>query len=154
MGVHAMIVLELPAPPSVNTMFRNTARGRVKTQHYVDWQSSAGWKLRLQKPASIKGDVIVVLGVEREARMRAADIDNRVKAMLDLLVTHGVIEDDKHAAAIAAAWNPPASGMARVAIMPVTDGLTLTYHHAGSSGAYGGWFVNAPENEGATHYGD
>lgn len=140
-------LLELPAPPSVNKMYRNVpGRGRVRSAEYVDWAAMAGWKLRAQHPSTIAGNVIVVIGVEREARMMGADIDNRIKALLDLLVEHGVIEDDKRVAAVAAAWNPAKSGLARIAIAPVCDGLGLTYHFADSKGALGGWFIDAPDD--------
>lgn len=130
--------IEIPVPPSVNEMFRNVrGRGRVKTAAYNDWLGHAGWLLQSQHPAPVKGRVVIVISVERVSR--CADIDNRVKAILDLLVTHGVIEDDRNVVGFAAAWAPAANKLARVLVIPAAD-LTADFHLA-ADGATGGWFL-------------
>lgn len=138
------LTIELPAPPSVNDAWANVpGRGRVRTARYRDWASNAGWKLRLQLgDKRVAGRCIVVIGVERHNK--TADIDNRIKPLLDLLVEHHAIDDDKNVDAVAIAWNPPGSSLARITIVPTTDGLGIAYHLAGHLGAFGGWFISAP----------
>lgn len=138
------VYLTLPAPPSANALFRNVpGKGRVRTAMYDTWLATAGWKLREQRPEHVPGVVLIVIGIERTSAM--ADVDNRLKASLDLLVKHRVIEDDRHVAGIAIAWNPPRDGLMRIAILPAGP-LALRFQLA-PHGATGGWFIDAPSTE-------
>lgn len=84
----------LPLPPSLNGMFRNvTGKGRVKTKHYRQWADAAGWDLKLSGVWAVRGPVHVIIYVPEKM---PGDVDNRAKAVLDLLVTHRRIEDDKN----------------------------------------------------------
>lgn len=135
----------LPVPPSVNQLFRNVpGKGRVKTRVYDDWQGHALTSLRLQKIAPLKGQVVVLFGVERSSR--SADIDNRIKAMLDALVKAKIIQDDNQVTAFAAAWLPAANGLAHVQIFPAA-GLGIEFHPSPDR-ATGGWFVPALATDG------
>lgn len=138
------VTLEIPCPPSVNEMFRNVrGKGRVKTRAYVDWLGYAGWELRRQRPASVPGRVLILLSVERGSA--TADIDNRVKAIFDLLVTHGAIEDDRFVVGFAVAWAPPANRLARVLILPAAD--LVAEFHLSAEGSTGGWFCRPLTND-------
>lgn len=139
------VFLSVPAPPSVNAAYRNTARGRALTQKSVDWKGHAGWVLRQQRPRHVAGEVAVIVNVERGSA--SADIDNKVKLLLDLLVAHNVIEDDKRVAAVAAAWIPKHSAMAHLAILPAGQLDLLRFHPAASNGACSGWIIPAPFHE-------
>lgn len=89
---------ELPAPPSVNGLWRSD-RGRVhRSKRYVNWLRSAGWELKTRKPPTLKGAV----KIEIRAGHSAADLDNLFKALLDLLVAHQVLADDKQVCEIRA----------------------------------------------------
>lgn len=135
------ILLTIPCPPSVNEMFRNVpGKGRVKTAAYVDWRGHAGWVLRSQKPGRIEGQVLAVVSVERGSA--SADIDNRIKAIFDLLVKHRVILDDSHIVGFCAAWAPAGSKLARVMLIPA--GSYAFRFHLAADGAHGGWFLDAP----------
>lgn len=86
----------LPLPPSVNEMYRQAAfkggRGRTITPKYAEWREKAADSLTLQSwdmPAPPYG---VTIRVNIDNR---GDIDNRVKAVLDLLVKHGVLTGDQ-----------------------------------------------------------
>lgn len=137
------VLLDLPCPPSVNEMFRNVrGRGRVKTRAYIDWRGHAGWVVTSQRPERIGGHVLIMMSIERGSS--SADIDNRVKAIFDLLVEHDVIDDDRFVVGFAIAWAPPANKMARVLIIPATS-ITAEFHLA-ADGAHGGWFLSAPTN--------
>lgn len=141
----AITFLTVPCPPSTNKLFRNVpGRGRVRTGGYKAWADEAGWKLLAQKPAPVPGRVIIVLGIDRSNAQ--SDIDNRVKAIFDLLTDHKIIQDDKYVTAFAISWNAKASDLARVAIMPASD-LMLSFQIA-ADGQSGGWFIAAPDQEG------
>ena len=82
----------LPFPPSVNGMYLNVhGRGRAKTDAYEKWKSDAGWELKAQRVKPIAGVVEIKIDLDETRR---GDADNRTKAVLDLLVTHGVIRND------------------------------------------------------------
>lgn len=85
----------LPIPPSLNSSYTNVpGRGRVPTAALRQWKCDAGWRLNIQRPRKISGPYRFAIYLP--ARM-AGDVDNRIKAALDLLVARGVTDDDKHA---------------------------------------------------------
>jgi len=102
-----MIDVTIPVPPSSNALFRNVpGKGRVKTGDYKRWLNEAGWQLLAQKPAPITGRVNLTLDVQRSR----GDVSNRVKAAEDLLVRHGLIEDDRLVQSITARWSDEVVG--------------------------------------------
>ena len=94
----------LPTPPSTNELYVYATKSkRVKTQKYKDWIIEAGWELKRQKVKPVAPPISFVMFVEYNARR---DADGYFKAMLDLLVTHQLIPDDRmkyvtHVSAIA-----------------------------------------------------
>jgi Holliday junction resolvase RusA-like endonuclease len=86
--------ISLPLPPSVNGLFVNVrGRGRVRSEGYRKWALEAGWMLKAQRP----GKFLVPVNISIEINPpngRAFDLDNRNKALLDLLVEHQIIPDD------------------------------------------------------------
>lgn len=86
--------ITLPFPPSVNGVFRRH-NGSHLSEKYVAWRDEAGWQLKAQRPLPIKEPVHVEIQLVAPDR-RARDGDNLLKAPLDLLVKHGVIEDDNN----------------------------------------------------------
>jgi len=90
--------LTLPLCPSTNELFANKPRvGRVKSERYRTWLQAAGWDVNAARLTPINGPVAVTIALPIGDR---ADIDNRSKAALDLLVQHALIEDDKHVQAL------------------------------------------------------
>lgn len=88
------VIIGLPFPPTVNSMFRNVAgAGRVRAREYVTWSREAGILLNTQRPCRIDGPVSIRIDLCPHDQRRF-DIDNRVKPVLDLLVEHRVIPDD------------------------------------------------------------
>ena len=141
-GASSPISFTMPVPPSVNGIFRNArGRGRVKTKDYIDWRAYAATSIRLQRVGRVRGHVVVVFGVERASL--TADIDNRVKAMLDAMVDAGVIDDDRFVTALAVAWLPAANGLAHVQVLPA-ERLELQFLPS-KDGATGGWYHTAPQ---------
>jgi Holliday junction resolvase RusA-like endonuclease len=85
--------IALPWPPSVNNLYINAGRKRVRSPAYRKWQEEAGWKLQASRPHKFDGAVEVTLDLCPPDNRRS-DADNRNKAVLDLLVSHGVIKGD------------------------------------------------------------
>lgn len=88
-----MIVLRLPFPVSVNHLYRNKLKGRAKSQRYRTWANAAGWDIKDQKPKPLKGwyNLSIIL-TEKDNRRK--DPGNFEKCVSDLLVEHGLVEDD------------------------------------------------------------
>jgi len=98
-----MITVHIPVPPSTNGLFANIpGRGRIKSERYRAWLVVAGTELNLQRPKAVNGPVSVDLMMKRPNG--SSDIDNRIKAALDLLVLHRLIDDDKKVVDVRARW--------------------------------------------------
>lgn len=90
----------LPVPPSVNNLFATVGKRRVKSKEYKAWQSEAGLRLivaRVGRKRKISGYVAIEIGLPINMR---GDIDNRIKPIIDLLVKHAVIDDDRNVARV------------------------------------------------------
>lgn len=85
--------VNLPWPPSVNNLYINAGRKRVRSPRYRKWQDEAGWALKAARPPAFDGPVSVTIELCPPDNRRL-DADNRNKPILDLLVSHGVIKDD------------------------------------------------------------
>lgn len=145
LAVGSPVHFTMPTPPSTNHLFKNVRGvGRVKASHYDDFLRMGVAAIRGQRVGKVSGHVVAVIGVERMSDR--ADIDNRLKALLDTIVSADVIEDDNRITALAIAWLPKANGLAHVSIYPVGQ-LFLTFHPS-QNGASGGWFHSAPFPEG------
>lgn len=91
-------------PISVNAAYRNVPKiGRVKTTKYKNWQKDVGAQLSIQGLEKVCGEVEVSIFCRRPDK-RKRDIDNLVKAVLDLLVAHNLIEDDRNVVKVSAQW--------------------------------------------------
>lgn len=103
------LTFDLPMPPSVNSLYRNVpGAGRVKTKEYKTWAHEAQWMLVAQrnqkgKHRCIEGPVEVHVRAYRPGNKRR-DLDNILKALLDLLTNSKTIQDDSQVVAIRAAW--------------------------------------------------
>lgn len=91
-------------PPSVNSLFRNVAgKGRVRTKRYREWASASGWACNGR--GAVSGPFTIAIILSRHKRRKNADLDNHgTKAILDLLVSHKVIDDDSLAERITVEW--------------------------------------------------
>ena len=100
-----MIRLSLAhTPPSVNGMFQNCAgRGRVKTTRYRQWAAAVSWDIKAQHSGKmLSGPFEISMTVGRPSK--ACDLDNRAKAILDILQSCRVIRDDKLCERITMEW--------------------------------------------------
>jgi crossover junction endodeoxyribonuclease RusA len=99
-----MQILRLPFPPSANNLFINVKRGgRIKSPEYRAWITEAGHLLNLQKPKPITGRAKVLITAVRPDK-RKRDIANLEKPILDLLVTHKILEDDSLVESLTLEW--------------------------------------------------
>lgn len=89
----AEIQIVLPWPPSTNEIWRSGNKRTFKSKTYRAWLEAAGVHLAAQRPKPIEGPVDVCIRLRRGTKHRF-DIDNHCKAILDLLVTHGLIQAD------------------------------------------------------------
>jgi len=114
-----VITLNLPFPPSVNNLFINVGRKRVRAPRYVAWATEAGLRLNVQRPISIKGPVTLHYEFQEGQDRRKRDIGNLEKAVTDLLVQHAVIEADDNTIVreITLRWSGKVTGVL-VSIVP------------------------------------
>lgn len=87
--------IDLPFPPSVHGLYRG---GRWKgdiSPEYKAWRDHAGLMLNRQAVPSFDGPVRIFIRLVAPDRRRR-DSDNYAKAVIDLLVSHGVIPDDSN----------------------------------------------------------
>lgn len=75
-------------PPSTNNIYHGR---RYKTETYISWATAAGWEIKAQHPAPVKGRLRVRLEVPFRLNR---DVDNGAKALLDLAASLGLIEND------------------------------------------------------------
>src|SRR5262252_3713880 len=114
-----VVILTLPAPPATNNLFINAGRKRVKSQRYKAWQTEAGWELQRQRCSCIGGpweaDIALPTGLH-------GDADNYAKPILDLLVKHHVLDDDRHCRRISVAKTATV-GPVIVTLTPTRDAV-------------------------------
>lgn len=111
-------VIQLPFPPSTNTLFAGKTRRYISPQ-YKRWRTAAGWQLQGQRVKPITGKVCISVEL-RAPDKRERDADNYLKAIQDLLVTHRVITGDGRSVVqrISAEWTAAGVPGALVTISP------------------------------------
>lgn len=87
-------MIRLPVPPSTNNLFINArnGKGRVISPAYRSWRKTAAKALTLSSWDMPERPYDITIRVNVDHR---SDIDNRTKAVLDLLVEHKVIDGDQ-----------------------------------------------------------
>jgi Holliday junction resolvase RusA-like endonuclease len=105
-----MQVFDIKAvPPSANNLHRNVrGKGRAKTERYKGWLNAAGWDVAIAKPKLMQFPVKVTILINRPNKR--SDIDNRNKALIDLLVKHGVLMDDDQVESLHTEWSDAVDG--------------------------------------------
>lgn len=93
--------VEIPVPPSVNNAYGNGKKGRYKKPASVAWADEAVQEIWRQVPAGLRigGKVVVYIGLPEKM---AGDCDNRIKPILDALVTSRRIDDDRNVHSVTA----------------------------------------------------
>lgn len=91
-----MTRIELPFPVPLSACFTNAAgRGRVATPRYKAWQTEALWSVKQQRAQPIDGPVSVYVRLVAPDK-RHRDAGNCDKAICDILVKSGIIQDDSN----------------------------------------------------------
>lgn len=104
-------------PISTNALFANVAgRGRVRTKRYKEWAQAAGWDCNGK--GSISGPFELRLVLSRRKRRKGQDLSNLIKCVEDLLVAHGIVEDDSLNEKITLAWGDCTGFYAEVCPFP------------------------------------
>jgi crossover junction endodeoxyribonuclease RusA len=112
----------LPLPPSTNSLFAGKTK-RFPSRRYRAWREEAGWALAAQRPLpSFSEPVEVTLSIGRPDK-RVRDLDNMLKAPLDLLVEFGVLVDDHLIYRLSASWDSDVVGC-MIEIEQVAAGAT------------------------------
>lgn len=92
------VSLVLPLPVSTNRLHVGSGKSRRRTEDYSAWRDAAGWEIVQARPRlTVKA---LPARCWWRSRLRwpvndAADSDNRIKALHDLLVSMGVTPDDR-----------------------------------------------------------
>lgn len=107
-------------PPSVNHLYRHTKGGRTyRTRDYLTWINAETWtaSAQLRGQHRFTGPVYITLAMKRPRSN--ADIDNRIKGVLDLLQSIEAIDNDKHVHGVNAFWTVdlPAGVAAEISIV-------------------------------------
>jgi Holliday junction resolvase RusA-like endonuclease len=88
------LVISMPTPPSSNNLFATVGKKRIRTVEYIQWAREAGYLLNRQRPPLMAGKVTLLIEVENPKTAHRQDVANREKAVVDLLVSRGVIQGD------------------------------------------------------------
>lgn len=113
----ADIVLDLPAPPSVNRLWRVAKSSVIKSTTYNRWVKSADdmlmelGQLRGVKPIAGKFTALII--VKRSNK----DLDNHSKAVLDFLQSRCFVVNDKLCEELILRWGDAPTGC-RVTVKP------------------------------------
>jgi len=103
-----MICFDIPLPPSMNQIWQYGKRNVYKSPRYERWIEGAGYILNTQKEGQepIKGHFQSYVILSEKQRDKRSDLDNRTKAIYDLLERHGLIENDKLQDGMLVSWGP------------------------------------------------
>ena len=118
-------VIELPAPPSTNHLFRNVPGvGRVKSTKYKKWiKATKNTVLRLNSPIAYPVGIELTL-VGKWNRQR--DGENILKPIVDALVANRVLASDNLTCVTGEVWRyepGPGEPRVRVRLVELTGGL-------------------------------
>ncbi len=129
-----MITYTLPRlPPSTNGLFieitdsKTGKRKRIKSADYAAWRTEMGWEIKRQKVRKILTGPVTIL-IEMVRTNQRADLDNRIKALLDLTVEMNLIGDDRQVEELTVRWisQGPACSVTIASLLPgalALDGL-------------------------------
>lgn len=78
-------------PISTNAIWRSVNGRNIKSGEYRSWIVAAGKELEAQHPACVPGAIAITISLAASCRL---DVDNAIKALVDLLRLHNVIEGD------------------------------------------------------------
>jgi len=112
-------------PPSVNAIWRFTKGGKMyRTSEYQTWANSEAWTVAAQLRGQHKFTGPVYLTMAMRRPRANSDLDNRLKATIDLLQSLDAIANDKDVMGINAWWsNDLPAGVAAEIVITQADAL-------------------------------
>lgn len=116
-----MIRITLPFPPTLNNLFINAGKKRVKSPGYTAWLQLAAISIKDAHRQSI-GEYSIHICCRRPDKRRR-DIANLEKGISDLLVSHGVIKDDSLCQRMTIQWDDDMEPECVVLIQPAERGM-------------------------------
>jgi len=99
------IIIDLPWPPSTNSIWRGAGRHVYRSKEYTAWIAQAHGEKLIQKiKKNIKGkfEAFIVLNPPDK---RQRDIDNYHKAILDFAQASKMIENDRLCQKLTVVWS-------------------------------------------------
>jgi len=99
----------LPLPPSVNSLWRAGRARMYRSKKYLEWISKCEEYFANRVPPFINYPFAIEIAMGRPSK-RKMDIDNRIKAVLDVLERVRVIEDDSLAWHLTVYWEENLDG--------------------------------------------
>ena len=98
------VTLELPFPVSVNAIWRAGRGGVFNSKRYEQWKTAAAAAVYDQKAGRIDGEYCLSVSLCKPDK-RKRDLDNvSTKVINDLLVRHGIVEDDSLCVETSSRW--------------------------------------------------
>ena len=109
--------VRLPIPPSANSMWRNVNGRTLLSKKYRQWRGEARWGPDSKWPAVaglpvFEGPVSVDITLKRPRKN--ADLDNRIKPILDVLEDAQIFENDNQVAKLSIRWGDVEGAEVRV----------------------------------------
>lgn len=98
-----MIKLTLPFPPSVWDIYVGWGKQRRLSPEYAKWRKDCGYFLA-RKNEFIDGQFSIQVALKRPHKR--SDLDNRMKAILDVLQHYKVIKNDNLCERLTMTWDP------------------------------------------------
>ena len=124
MGGDMISQLTIPVPPSANNLFATVKSGRrVKSRQYKAWLADCGTEILVQAPRRHEERKPLLVRIQAELDYRR-DLDNTIKPILDMLVHHRIMLDDRWVDEIHARRVPPIKKRpprCRVQVMELLD---------------------------------
>lgn len=99
-------LISLPVvPPSVNRIWRHGSGRTYRIPAYAKWLNAMGLIAKGQMRGQPTWDAPVKVSILMRRPRKNSDLDNRIKPLLDLLQSAGVIANDKLVTGIQADWS-------------------------------------------------
>lgn len=114
----SVVHVVLPVPPSVNNLFATSGERRHLSKRYTEWRREAGSLLNLAHLPRVAGPYVLDL----DFAAGAADLDNLIKPVADLLVAHGVTDDDRDLRELHVRRTFPQPGLVGVTVRAYRNG--------------------------------
>ena len=102
-------IYTLTIPPSVNHLYRRRGRMTFRTKQYIDWLTENTMNIGATKPHTVYPCSVHLTIVGGKGWRSTRDLDNSLKACIDLMRTVGVLAEDntQHVSQITVSYVEP-----------------------------------------------